>query len=145
MIETLQSTPEFEQSTPREKERTYLPLSPEQLAEYRTRARPVEQYYLSRIDEPFSLRLRETIDHDGSLQYTSTLKDRGTLGADGLDRLEVEIPVSADWYDYYKSEEAPIVRKLRADVNNHVAIDFYEDGSITIESEDPIAWQAFVS
>lgn len=143
MIETINDSPEFEQKPYKEIERKFLPLFPEQLAAFREAAVPIEQYYLSHPSEPFSLRFRETAD-DGICTYRATLKDRGITTTDGLERLEVEVPISAELYEYYKTQSAPQLRKLRYYANNHVCVDFFEDGHIQIESEHPIAWQQFV-
>src|SRR5690349_10293204 len=94
---------EFEQNTSREIEKTYIPLLPERFIPLREQAYPIEQYYLSGITEEFSLRLREEL-RDGELCYSATLKDRGTVTADGLDRIEITTDVSAETYRLYKSD-----------------------------------------
>lgn len=143
-VETLVISPEFERKPNRETERTYLPVFPEVLEqEYRERATPVEQFYLSHPDEEFSLRLREDFDEKGMACYTATLKDRGQLHENGLKRLEIEAEITPELYDYYRSPDCPMIRKLRAYANRHVSIDFFEDGSVHAEAEDPIAWTAF--
>ncbi len=142
MIETITSSAEFEQNPSREIERKYVPLFPSSLIDLREKAMPIEQFYLSHPREDFSLRFRETFKN-GELRYMATLKDRGTITDQGLDRLEVEVEVSPELYRYYKSPDIPYLRKFRTAMNNHVAIDFYDDGYVQLEAEDPIAWTQF--
>lgn len=142
MVETLHSNPEFEQNIAHEIEQKFLPIFPEKLAEFRETARPIEQFYLSHPCEDFSLRLRETFADDGTLRYSATLKDRGKTIERGLDRLEIETEISPELYQFYRVD-APVIRKLRAEPNRKVMIDFYEDGHMHLEAEDPIAWTQF--
>ncbi len=132
----------FELIKLREVEQKYSPINPESLDIFRERSRPIEQYYLSKIDEPFSLRLREEASENG-LIYTATLKDRGFLSQDGLDRLEIETKISPKLYEYYKSPELPCVKKLRTKISDFISIDYFEDGHIQIESENSHSWQQF--
>ncbi|MGE5327803.1 MAG: hypothetical protein ACM3KH_00545 [Thiobacillus sp.] len=141
-IETLSETT-VERKKFREVERKFQPIHPQLLEHFRTLSRPVEQFYLSNPNEPFSLRMREELDEDGNPIYTTTLKDRGTLSHNGLDRLEVETEISSDLYQLYKSPNSPCIKKLRTKINEHVSIDYYEDGDIQVESEDPNAWLQF--
>lgn len=142
-VEQILANQEFEQAVPHEVERKFIPLFPDQLNTYRSEGIPVEQFYLSHPTEPFSLRFRESL-RGGELTYEATLKDVGTVGPDGIDRMEVSAPVSADLYDLYKTDDTPVIRKLRAEPYPGVTIDFYEDGGIQLESEDAQSWQLFV-
>ena len=142
-VEQITGKQEFEQITLREVERKFIPLFPKQLEAYKKISLPVEQYYLSHPSEPFSLRFRESVQ-DGRLTYETTLKDTGTVGPDGLDRLEVTTPVSVELYEQYKTDETPVIRKLRAEPYRGVTIDFYESGRIQLESEVPESWQRFI-
>ncbi len=135
----------FEQTMPIEVERKFIPLFPETMHPYRETARPIEQTYLSRHDEPFSLRVREHIDESGTPQYTATLKDKGTIDVNGLTRIEIEAQISAELYAYYKSSSALALRKLRAEPLPGVFIDFHEDGSIIAEAENPDHWEHFAA
>lgn len=128
----------------REREQKFIPLFPGRLEHYRQLSYPIEQFYLSHPSELFSLRFREALLPDGTLTYEATLKDNGTVYRDGIDRLEVTIPVSAELYQYYQSAQTPVLRKLRAEPIPGVVIDFYEDGSCQVESEDPLAWRTFL-
>lgn len=142
--EKLTQSPEFEQNVAREIERKFMPIFPEQLDEYRTAAWPVEQFYLSHPSEPFSLRMREELK-GGELHYTATLKDTGTVTADGIDRMEVNVPVTAELYQAYRTPDVPVLRKLRAEPLPGIIIDYYEDGSVQVESESPVNWQEFIA
>lgn len=143
MVETLQSTPEFEQNPNREREKKYLPLFPESLERFRPQAVPIEQIYLSHPDELFTLRLRETIQ-DGELVYSATLKDVGQMTEHGLDRLEIETGISPETYAYYRQENIPTIRKMRAEPYRNIVIDWFEDGHVQVESEHPISWISFL-
>lgn len=142
--EKLIHTPEFEQKLMHEVERKFLPIFPEQLNEYRAEAWPVEQFYLSHPSEPFSLRMREQLK-EGQLHYVATLKDVGTLTENGIDRMEVDVPVTPELYQQYRTPDVPVLRKLRAEPLPGVIIDFYEDGSVQVESESPVNWQEFIA
>lgn len=143
MIETLQAGGEFERKREREIEKKYLPLFPERLNIFHEQAKPIEQLYLSHPDENFSLRLRETSD-DEQLVYSATLKDRGVVTKDGLDRLEIETLISAETYMYYKNLGFPSLKKLRAEPYKNVVIDWFEDGHVQAEAEHPISWTGFL-
>lgn len=142
MIETLTPNYEFEQKPNREVERKFVPLFPERLDRFRESAQPIEQFYLSHPSEEFSLRLREA-SQDGWLVHTVTLKSAGQISTDGLDRLEVEAPIDAATYDLYRQQDGPVIRKLRAEPMKNIAVDFFEDGRILVESENPISLAAF--
>lgn len=143
-VEQIVSTKELESIAAREVERKFLPLFPEQLEIYRASSQPIEQFYLSHPTEPFSLRLRESLV-DGELRYEATLKDTGTIGARGIDRMEITAPVSPEIYALYRSPDTPIIRKLRAEARPGVTIDFYDDGSVQVESENELEWRLFVA
>lgn len=133
----------FEQINPREIERKYTSIDIESLQQFREQSRPIEQFYLSHPKEPFSLRLREELSEDGEFIYTATLKDRGSISVNGLDRLEVETCISAELYNYYKSPELPCLKKLRTDIGDNIVIDYYEDGHVQVESENSSSWKQF--
>lgn len=142
-VEQILVKQEFEQIVPREVERKFIPLFPNQLDVYRAEGTPIEQYYLSHPSELFSLRFRESL-WDGELTCEATLKDVGVVSADGIDRIEVSAPVSTDLYNFYKTADTPVIHKLRAEPYPGVTIDFYEDGGIQLESENAESWQLFV-
>ncbi len=104
----------------------------------------IEQLYLSHPDEPYSLRLRESVTEHGTL-YTATLKDRGTITAAGLQRMEVETMISPGAYRYYKtSAKYPVLRKLRAHPASGATIDWNENGQLVVELEgNPEQWASF--
>jgi uridine kinase len=142
-IEKITYANEFDQNIPKEVERKLLPLFPEELQELREASRPIEQLYLSHPDEPFSLRLRESFNENGQLCYEATLKDAGHISDQGLERLEVTADITANRYLSYKMTDVPLIRKLRAEPLPGIAVDFYEDGSVRVESEDERAWETF--
>ena len=146
-IESLIHTPEFEGRLPVESERKFMAIFPEKLTKLREEAEPIEQFYLSHPDEPFSLRLRSTLNRDtGELQYEATLKDNGLRSNDGLRRLEVTTEISPKLYEYYRNNETPIIRKLRAEPLPGVVIDFFEnDGLVQAEVEDDGSLQEFIN
>lgn len=144
-IDKIINRKEFERNLPYEIERKFVPVFPQELEQFRAEARPVEQFYLSHPDEPFSLRLREMLNAEGELAYIATLKDNGTITADGMQRIEVETPVPAALYRHYRDSQGrpPIVRKLRAEPLPGIMIDFYENGQVFIESENLANWEEF--
>ncbi len=144
-VESIIHTKEFEQKVPLEIERKFLPIFPEQLLAYRAESRPIEQFYLSHPSEPFSLRLRATLTEQGEFAYEATLKDAGKLGDDGITRMEVTAPVNENLYRFYLSKDVPVVRKLRAEPRPGISIDFYQDGDVQVESENPTSWQQFIA
>lgn len=144
MVKTAIGNHEFEQDNYREVEEKFIPIFPEQLVQFRHEARPIEQLYLSHPDEPFSLRLRETLLSDGELAYTATLKDRGTATNSGLDRMEIETEISPATYDYYLSQEQyPVLQKLRSTPHANIVIDYYPSGDVRVESENRLSLHAF--
>lgn len=145
-VENITPTKEFEQKLPFETERKFVPIFPEQLEVFRPQARPIEQFYLSHPSEDFSLRLRETFNSDGALRYQATLKSAGKIDEGGLKRLEVESEqLSQELYNFYRSDDTPIIRKLRAEPLPGVTIDFFEDGQVRVESEDDWSWLQFTA
>ncbi len=125
-----------------ETEQKFLPLFPERLERFRRHASEVVQIYLSHPDEEFSLRLREKTA-EGVTSYTATLKNAGEQTDQGLRRHEFEPIISRKLYDYYQ-EDAPTVKKYRAEPHRNIAIDFFDDGHIHLESEHPGSWLEFV-
>lgn len=144
-VEILRKSKEFEQIIHHETERKLLPVFPEHLMELRSEAVPLEQYYLSHLSEPFSLRFRETF-REGVLSYEVTLKDTGELTSAGVKRIEVETTVPAELYTYYFDEHTtPVLRKLRSEPVPGVIVDFYDDNSLQVEAESPEGWAAFTA
>ncbi|MBP6037742.1 MAG: zeta toxin family protein [Candidatus Saccharimonas sp.] len=142
-IEDLIKSKEFDQSIPTEIEQKFIPLFPERLSLYREQARPIEQYYLSHPDEPFSLRMRSELSSSGELLYTATLKNAGHVTQNGLERMEIEAVVTESLYTYFFDESTPIIRKLRATPLPGIVIDFYDDERVQIESESLSSWEEF--
>lgn len=145
VVKTIIGTPEFDHSPEREPrrieiERKYVALFPEQFERNRAEAVPIEQIYLSHPDEPYSLRLREMTGEDGEVRHSATLKDRGEHTPNGLKRLEINAPISAEAYRYYQADPRyPRIHKLRATPLPHVSIDWLEDAEaplIEVEHRD---------
>ena len=145
MGETIDTRNKFDYVLPIETERKFSPVFPERLSFLKNHdtATAIEQAYLSSPDEPFSLRLREYTDKEGLLAYEATLKDRGDLSDEGLRRLEVTTPISPGLYEYYTSAEVPKLKKIRSEPFPGVTVDFYEDGTVQVESEDHDQWQNY--
>lgn len=144
MAEILIGNREFEQPHYHEIEQKFIPVFPEQLSQFRSEARPIEQLYLSHPDEPFSLRLRETLDTHGELVYTATIKDRGAHTEYGIDRMEIETEIHPETYAYYHEQHRyPTLQKLRSSPHANIAIDYYPDGTVRMESENQLSLKAF--
>jgi uridine kinase len=143
MSERVINYPEFEQNKHREIEKKYLPVFPEHMKRFMDEVDTIEQCYLSHTSEDFSLRIREVTEKHGVTEYTATLKSRGDMTDEGLDRLEVEIGIDKAIYDYYKASEHVPLHKYRAHPMLHVVVDFYADGHVQCEAEENAAWQKF--
>ena len=143
-VEKIAKTKEFEQKLFTEVERKFLPTNPEGLADLRGTAIPIEQYYLGPIGQPYSLRLRETPQSDGTSRYEVTLKDTGSVDDEGVHRMEVTAEVGSELYEFYRDETVPLLIKLRAEPLPGIVVDFYDDGTIQVESENPDNWQRFI-
>lgn len=125
MIERLINQNNFEQLH-YEIERKLLPVEPAMFAPFEQLAEPIEQVYLSRPDEPYTLRVRAQHSPTGN-RYTATLKDKGTMTANGLARLEVETSIDEATYKHYASNPAyPRVSKRRATLVDGVTIDWID-------------------
>lgn len=144
MSEFISQQEKFDLHSLREIERKFAPVYPTELLSFMSHesATAIEQVYLSSPDEPFSLRLRSMTNSSGN-HYEATLKDRGALMGDGLQRLEVTTPISAELYDFYAPDAPARLRKIRVEPVPAVTVDFYEDSSIQIESEDQNSWREF--
>lgn len=145
MSEKNDTTKNIDLFLPSETERKFIPILPERLAHLRKHetATAIEQVYLSSPTEPFSLRLREyASSHDGVI-YEATLKDRGEISAEGLKRLEVNTPISPELYNFYTSLDAPRLKKIRIEPLPGITVDYYEDGSLQVESENEEQWQKY--
>lgn len=142
MSEKIPDAKDFEQIS-HEVEQKFLPVSVELLDSFRESAVPIEQIYLSYPSEPYSLRIRETLKN-GEPKYKATLKDSGVLTDHGIDRLEIEADVDANIYNFYRRLGRPAVRKLRAEPIDGIVIDYFDDGHVHAESEDPAAWREFL-
>jgi len=125
-----------------ETEQKFVPFYPHKLDRFRIGAAVIEQVYLSHPDEVFSLRLRQTKQR-GHTTHSATLKNTGTMSPSGLQRLEVPGSISAERFAYY-NHAIPSIRKLRAEPHEDVVIDFFENGHVQAESENPEAWQHFL-
>lgn len=142
MSEKITTQQEFEQ-IPREIEQKFLPIFPQKLDKFHRLAIPIEQIYLSHPSEEYNLRIRQT-RKDDKISYKATLKDSGTVTAEGIDRLEIETPVDAGTFTFYRRLGRPAVRKYRAEPAEGIVIDYFEDGHVHAESENPVAWHRFL-
>ena len=124
---------EFEQNSYREIERKFVPNNADQFEQWKPLAVDITQLYLSNPDDEYNLRLRRTVDVEGNEKYTATTKDRGVVSNRGLERLEVETPISKEAFmNYAQSNEYPVLFKKRATICEGVTIDWIEG------SETPI-------
>ena len=143
MIEKIATLNKFEQKPFHETEQKFLPIFPEKLERFRDQAAPIEQVYLSHPSEAFNLRIRETVGRTGPV-YETTLKDAGTTTEHGLNRLEIESAVAADTFSFYRDLDQPSIKKQRAAPAEDIVIDFFEDGHVHAESENPESWSHFL-
>ncbi len=143
MSEYLHNKNKLEQHKYVEIEQKYTVADPERLAQFRSDAYPVEQFYLSHPEEPYSLRLREDY-RSGERTYTATLKDKGIHNPNGLVRREVTAQISHETYTYYNEPHLARLRKLRAEPFPGIVVDFFEDGHTQIENELSQDWEQFI-
>lgn len=125
MNEKLLSEQNFEQLS-YETERKLVPIDATLFAPYEQLAEPIEQVYLSRPDEDYTLRVRAHQTPQGS-RYTATLKDKGEMTPHGLARLEVETDIDQATYELYaNSSQYPRVTKRRAALVEGVTVDWID-------------------
>jgi uridine kinase len=89
--------------------------------------------------------VREIVENDGTIHYEAGIKGNERLGPDGRARDELVdgVPIPKELFEYYTNgADLPFDPKLRAKFNANVVIDFTEDG-VSVETEDPIARDAF--
>lgn len=85
----------------------------------------IHQSYLSRPEEPYSLRLRKTIDlATQETTYTATLKGDAIDESDLVKRLEIETDITQEVYEYYNPDTLPFVEKVRTYVAPNITIDW---------------------
>ncbi len=126
-----------------ETEQKFLPLFPERLEQFRKCASKIVQVYLSHPDEEFSLRLREQTVGDET-NYAATLKSTGQMTDQGVRRYEFTSDISRERYEYYQ-KGAPTIQKYRVEPHENIAIDFFDDGHIHVESENVESWNQFLA
>lgn len=146
-IELFKSSPEYADRI--EPESKFLAVKPEVFEEFRAIATPIErQPYLSHPDEEFSLRTRKWHTAEGT-QYTAALKDRGQMVGGVQERLEVEVPISKEAYDFYaQGDRYPYVSKLRAEPSEGLVIDFFEGFDtpvVEIETKDQALRESYLA
>lgn len=138
--ERITNRKEFEQNSYREIERKFVPKDAEQFEQWKPFAVDITQLYLSNPEDEYNLRLRQTVDQEGNEKYSATTKDRGTVSNRGLERLEVETPISKEAFmRYLDSNEYPVLFKKRATVCEGVTIDWIEGSDtpiIEVENTD---------
>jgi len=125
-----------------ETEQTFLPLFPEKItAAFSYQAdKIIDQVYLSHPSEEYNLRIRRiNIDK----KFTPTLKNKGVQTKDGLQRKEINGTMTSDSFWAY-AKDVPRVHKVRATPHENIDIDFFDDGHIHVESENPESWQRFI-
>ena len=131
--EKLINNKEFEQTTYQEIERKFVPKNAELFEPWRLQAVDIAQLYLSQPDDDYSLRLRRTTDQEGNETYIATTKDRGIVSDRGLERLEIETPISKESFiNYIKTDQYPVLFKQRATVCEGVTIDWIEGSDTPI-------------
>lgn len=139
MIEKFSESEKIEQKYI-ETEQTFLPLFPQKVIDaFAWQAdQDIEQIYLSHPSEEYNLRIRNS---DGA--YTPTLKSKGYQTTAGLQRIEVNGTMTKDRFNFY-NQNVPTIHKLRAKPQAHIDIDFFDDGHVHVESENPAAWLRFI-
>lgn len=111
-------------------ERKFIALDSTVFDQYRPSASRITQLYLSHPDDEYSLRLRQSVAPDGETSFIATLKDRGIVTPEGLQRMEIETPISEAAFTHYSQGDYPRLYKERAELCSGVTIDWI-DGSDT--------------
>ena len=125
--EKLTNKMEFEQKSYREIERKFIPKDAELFEQWKPLAVDIAQLYISEPEDEYSLRLRQITTSEGDERYVATTKNRGIVSHRGLERLEVETPISKEAFmDYAQSNRYPVLFKKRATVCDGVTIDWIE-------------------
>ena len=123
-IEQARNHAEFQRR--QEREETLVATTPDFLDAFRPMATPYASTYLSHPDEEFSLRVQAEYTPEG-VNYTATLKDKGVMSGDALERLEIPTEISAETYKYYSANPIfPEVKFLRAKPLKGLVVDFIE-------------------
>lgn len=140
-VELAKNNPEL--NGRREREQKFVSFKPRHLhGLFASEAMPIEQIYLSSPEDEFSLRVRKQERPEG-VEYTATLKDRGTIVDGARDRLEINTPISREAYEHYAtSPDLPRVMKRRAEPFEGVTVDFIDETKsniqiVEIEHPDP--------
>lgn len=146
MSELLKTPTKFERNDHlhTETERKFALLDGHDAAKYahmREKALPIRQIYLSHYEETYSLRVREKTDETGQTTYTATLKDKGTVTPNGLERMEIETEISAEAFHHYDRQHIyPDIHKLRYSPEPGIDYDFlsiFSDNDMRLEIENP--------
>lgn len=140
-IETILHTEKIEQNKQLEIERKFIALDSTIFDQYKPLASRITQLYLSHPDDEYSLRLRKEEAQDGTnrVDYTATLKDRGSITSRGLERMEIETIIGEDTYHYYADQQKyPVIKKERVELCEGVTIDWIGGNhNPIIEVENP--------
>ncbi len=140
-IEITFSKENIEQNKQLEIERKFIALDSTVFDQYKPLASHITQLYLSHPDDEYSLRLRKEEARDGTdtVEYTATLKDRGSITQRGLERMEIETIIAEDTYRYYADQHKyAVIQKERAELCDGVTIDWIEGSqNPIIEVENP--------
>ncbi len=143
-IKELVGSPEFER-LPIEAEQTFIPLFPDTLMDLREQASTIKQVYLSGMDEPCELRMREITEPGGTIRYEAGIKGNERLegGSRVRDELVDGVEITKELFELYTSgADLPTEYKFRTNINKHTVVDFTEYG-ISIETESEAARQDF--
>lgn len=125
-----------EYETLNETELKLRPKHPESFEIYKNESKFLTQVYLSHPDEPYNLRVRETLAQDGTAKYTATLKDAGTIVDGAKSRLEIETTISPETFSYYAQNTSYTrLQKQRTKLVDGLTIDWFEDGDSLVEIE----------
>lgn len=97
----------------------------------------IHQLYLSSPDEPYSLRLRHTVNPQGESVYEACLKSRGLDTEDGIKRLESNITISETAFREYELLNPPQLFKERYEPLPGVVVDVIDGIELPlVEIED---------
>lgn len=137
-VNNLRSTAELEQNY-LEQEQKFIARNPELFASFEDLpGETIHQVYLSSPNDEFHLRMRR-IETGEYTEYVATLKTRGQLVDNRMNRIEIETPISEAAYLHHLQVTAQAeLYKKRVHVAKGITIDYIEgyDRPI-IEAEEP--------
>lgn len=105
----------------------------------------IKKICLNNLDEEYKLWVFEHTTPGEPPTFETVLKDQGSKRSLGIERAEFRGAIDEEVFRYYEADDAPTLTHYRYHPNEHVCLDFTEDGDILrAETNDANAWNQFV-